>query len=53
MTDDLFLQWKEYVPRGLVRLPPSAFELARRAEMALVLADIIRDYTQLHDDGTE
>ena len=53
MSDDL-LQWKEYVPRGLVRLPLSAFELARQAELASVLADVIRDYyTQLHDNGTE
>ena len=51
MKDDL-LEWKEYVPRGLVRLPPSAFELARQAELASILADIVRDYhAQLH--GTE
>ena len=49
MKDDL-LQWKEYVPRGLVRLPPSAFELARQAELASILADIVRDYRTLYDD---
>ena len=48
MKDDL-LEWKEYVPRNLVRFPPSAFELARQAELASTLADIVRDYrAQLH-----
>ena len=43
MNDDV-LRWKEYVPRNLVRLPPSAFELARQAEMASILADLVRNY---------